>query len=95
MSSKGGYQILDLKGVALTSGTGSTIAGTFVSIANSHNKRIVVSGLKIGTTVYNDFEASFLPGESGYAASLTIGTNTIDIVVSDADLVTVTATPLT
>lgn len=53
----GGYQIVDLKGTALSS-TASTIAGTYNAVLNSKNKPIYVQGLKISTTVYND---CFLP----------------------------------
>ena len=57
MSRNGGYAIMDLKGVAFTSGTAKTVAGVFA--ITQRNKAILISGLKVGTTLYPDFYATF------------------------------------
>ena len=89
---KGGYQIIDLKGATLTSGTEKTIAGTYAAIANAHGKRTVVSGMKVGTTLYNDFEAIFTAGSEVFNAALTIGEAAVSIAIDSGDGVTVTVT---
>ena len=61
MIKNGGYQIVDLKGQALSS-TKKTIAGTYNAILKSQGKPIYVQGLKISTTAYND---CFLPCFAG------------------------------
>lgn len=89
---KGGYQIIDLKGAALTSGTEKTIAGTYAAIANAHGKRTVISGMKVGTTLYNDFEVIFTAGNNVFNAALTIGEAAVAIAIDSGDGVTVTVT---
>ena len=54
MSRKGGYQIVDFKNVSLTPGDKTTIAGVYETIKGNYNKRLVVSGIVIGSTEYDD-----------------------------------------
>lgn len=94
---KGGYQILDLKKSTLTSGTKKTIAGSFDALDRSSQKRVVISGMKVSTTEYNDIEAYFIPSVNvstgkvtGYNAALTIGAASVAVNVANDDGVTVT-----
>lgn len=99
MSSKGGYQILDLKHTTLTSGTAATIKGSFDALDRAAQKRIVISGMKVSTKTYADTEAYFIPSinvstgkATGYNGALSIGAESIAINVADTDAVTVTVT---
>ena len=87
MSTKGGYQILDLKNTKLTAGTASTIKGTWGTLAGNYHKPVLVSGLVIGTTEYNDAFAEFTLSNTTYTATLYGYTLT----VTNADAVTATA----
>ena len=94
---KGGYQVLDLKKSTLTSGTKKTIAGSFDALDRASQKRVVISGMKVSTTEYNDIDAYFIPSVNvstgkaiGYNASLTIGAASIAVNVANDDGVTVT-----
>ena len=97
MSTKGGYQILDLKKTPLTSGTQKTITGSFDALDRASQKRIVISGLNVGSTEYADVEGYFIPSvnvstgkATGYNGALSIGTASIAINVNTSDGVTVT-----
>ena len=87
MSTKGGYQILDLKKTKLTAGTASTIKGTWETLKGNYHKPVLVSGLVIGTTEYNDTFAEFTVTSTTYTATLYGYTLT----VTNADAVTATA----
>lgn len=89
---KGGYKIIDLKGVSLTSGTQATIPGASEAVQNPYRKNTVVSGLVVGTDVYPDFNAVFTEDSGTFTAGVNIGGNTVDIVISTGDKVTVTVT---
>lgn len=95
----GGYQILDLKNAALTSGSKKTIKGSFDALDRANKKRVVISGMKVSTTAYNDVEAYFTPSvnvstgrASGYNGALSIGASSIAVNVASDDGVTVTVT---
>lgn len=45
---KGGYQIVDLKGVSLTSGTFVTIPGVWNQASNPTEKPLMLEGINIG-----------------------------------------------
>ena len=92
MSRNGGYIILNLGGVAFTSGTASAVDGAFGVVANPYGKATLISGLNVGDVAYPDFYAPFVEGSDAYAASVVIGGNTIDISVDEDDNVTVTVT---
>ena len=55
---KGGYQILDLKNTNFALGTGATVAGTYDKIIST-KKPILVSGIVIAGTKYNDTYVDF------------------------------------
>lgn len=95
----GGYQILDLKNETLTSGSKKTIKGSFDALDRANKKRVVISGMKVSTTAYNDVEAYFTPSvnvstgrASGYNGALSIGASSIAVNVASDDGVTVTVT---
>lgn len=90
---RGGYRIIDFKGIALTSGTQATIPGLYESARNPYKKRMQVTGLVVGTTKYPDFSAEFVPSSTTFTTTLVINGDTVSIVITSADAVTVTVTP--
>lgn len=54
MSRKGGYKIVDFENVSLIAGNKKTVAGVYEAIEGNYNKRLVVSGIVIGLTKYDD-----------------------------------------
>lgn len=86
----GGYQVLDLKEISLTSGTPETISGAFAALSGSNNKPILVSGLSIGGDVVPDFYCAFVVISDDYVGTTFINTSSIEIVVASDDSVTVT-----
>lgn len=90
---KGGYQILNLKNLPLTSGSESTIAGSYNAIKNSNGKRVIVSGLCIAgesDKFYSDFECFFTSGENIYEGAITLFDENVTISIDNGDGVTVT-----
>ena len=55
---KGGYQILDLKNTNFALGTGAVVSGAFETIRGT-KKPILVSGIVIAGTAYNDTYVEF------------------------------------
>ena len=55
---KGGYQILDFKNTNFTLGTGAVVSGAFKTIKKK-KKPILVSGIVIAGTAYNDTYVEF------------------------------------
>lgn len=89
---KGGYQIFDLKDKTFTSGSGTVVGGSRSLVLGANGKRTLVENLKVGTTEFSAFDASF-PKVSGTAvasAKALVGTNTITLAVASDDTVTVT-----
>lgn len=85
---KGGYQIIDLKGESLTSGTPKTIKGTYAQATGANGKRTVISGLKIGSgKVLSDFESPFAYTTNTATTTLSGGT----LAIGSTDSVTYTA----
>lgn len=82
----GGYQIIDCKGVALTDGTASTIKGTGAAVSGANGKRFILSGLKVGTTAYNDVEIELTESSGTWTGSAYGYT----IEITDEDSVTAT-----
>lgn len=82
---KGGYQIIDLKNKALTSGVGVVYDGIYDKVEGTR-KPILVSGLNVGGTEYHDSFVDFTV--SGTTFTGTIYGKTITI--ADTDTVTVT-----
>ncbi len=89
---RGGYQIIDLKGVSLTSGSEASVKGIGQSAKNAYNKPTMVCGLVVGDVVYPDFYLPFVEAESSYTGTVVINGDTIEIVIDDDDNITVTVT---
>lgn len=86
---KGGYKILDLGEVDLT--TSQTIPGAYYALSNAHRKPILLSGIVVGGVDYPDVFTSFQLVNSVYTAPVTLGSKTYNVTVSDADSVSVAA----
>lgn len=88
---KGGYQIIDLKDVALTSATEETITGTYARVKNNNRKVFLLCGLTVlvsGTpTALNDCIVNFTEDDGTYTATLPNGGT---IVFATGDKVTYT-----
>lgn len=87
---KGGYRIINLKKVALTSGVSATIPGSYESTENAFGKATMISGLVVGGVAYPDFYAPFVEGEGSYTTTVTISGNALTISIAEGDAVTVT-----
>lgn len=87
---KGGYRIINLKKVALTSGTATVIPGAYESAENAFGKATMISGLVVGGVAYPEFYAPFAEGESAYSATVSISGETVTIAIAEGDSVTVT-----
>ena len=82
----GGYQIIDLKNIKLTVGTGTKIDGVYDKI-KSTRKAILISGLNVGGTEYHDTFVELTVSGTNYTGTIYGKT----ITISNADLVTVSA----
>lgn len=83
---RGGYQIIDLKDVALTSGVAKTITGTYGRVRNNNRKAFLLCGLTVvisGTpTALDDCVLNFTESEGTYTATLPNG-GTIALATGD------------
>ena len=90
---KGGYQILDFGGVALTLNVASTLAGSFAVLENAQSKVILLSGLVIGTAKLDDVFVLFVKDGSGdYVSYINYNNAILSIKVEDDNKVTVSTT---
>lgn len=87
---KGGYKIVNFKGIPLTSGSASTIKDTYAEMSNSYNKATIISGLVVGNVSYPDFFAPFVANEGVYETDVVISGHNLTIRVAANDRVTVT-----
>ena len=83
---KGGYQIIDLGGVALA----NTIAGLNAKIKNANGKPIILTNFKISTTLYPDmYMCNYVAGaSSAYILSFVVSNTLYKVTVSSADAIT-------
>lgn len=83
---KGGYQIIDLGGVALA----STISGLNAKIKNANGKPIILTNFKISTTLYPDmYMCNYVAGaSSAYILSFVVSNTLYKVTVSSADAIT-------
>lgn len=97
---KGGYTIIDLQNVAITTGgKGVTIKGVFDRIEGNYNKRLVLSGLNLDGTEYDDMEIVVNVVSDDFQAIINtiVGDGKVDFYVlnvTDEDLVTVEKTTI-
>lgn len=89
MSKRGGYQILDLKDTALTSGKAAVIKGTSRAMSRHLRSRVVISGLNLDGVLYSDVTADSV---TITGTTYTIQGGGVTVTVSDDDSVTVSPT---
>ena len=82
MSAKGGYQILNFKGLKL-SASETTIPGIYEKIEGGYGKRFVVSGLLFETNILPDMTV-----EVTVASPATFMAYGYNVSITDADAVT-------
>ena len=90
MALKAGVQVIDFKGVSLTDGTESTIAGTYEAVTHANKKPTLCSGIVIGTAELPSFFAPFIDISDVMTAEVDIGGVILKIEIADDDGVTVT-----
>lgn len=83
---KGGYQIIDLGGVALS----GTISHLNAKIKNANGKPIILTNFKISTTLYPDmYMCNYVAGTSNaYIVTVILDNKLYKITVSSADAIT-------
>ena len=70
---KGGYQIIDLGEKAITAGGSAvTIGGDIFNKIKKTNLPILVSGLKVGSTVYRPAYVNFQAGTNKYVGTVEV-----------------------
>lgn len=86
---KGGYQIIDLNGTALS----GTNKGLLDKINNANGKPIILTNFKISTTLYPLMNSvSYVSdGDSGYILTLVMSNTLYKIAISKAGAITVTS----
>lgn len=92
MAIRGGYQIINFKGVPFTSGEQSALDGVYNTVLSPYGKPTLVSGLVISDVAYPDFYAPFVAGGNNVATSVVIGGKTVTITIDNNDNVTATVT---
>ena len=92
MNVKGGYQIVNFKGEAITLGTKkTTLTNVKGEIAKANGKPVIVHGLKVGSTAHTDFYALFTETSTGvYTAVVNVTDELQYKIVVEATGVTVT-----
>lgn len=89
---KGGYQILDLGGVALS----GTIASLPAKIANANGKPIILTNFKISTTAYNDmYMCNYIKSGTSYIVSLVLSNTLYKITITNAGAITLASGDVT
>lgn len=63
---RGGYHILNLGDINITTESGATIAGIYDSIEGSHRKAILLSGVTIDDVEYRDTFVDVSSGDNSY-----------------------------
>lgn len=90
MSKKGGYKILNLHGINLTSGKAVTMVGAYDALEHNYHKVILLSGLVVSGKEYADFFTLFTHAGNAFTAVIPeIGTISVD----SSDKVTFTTKP--
>lgn len=82
---KGGYQIIDLNGVALA----NTIADLPAKIANANGKPIILTNFKISTTAYKDmYSCNYIKSGTSYIVSFLLSNTVYKITITNAGAIT-------
>lgn len=90
MSVKGGYIIVDLKGVDFTSGTPEIVEGAYKAASNPWNKAVLISGLQVAGVYYPDIFIPLVPNAGTYEGGAVFGGNTFTFSIASDDSVTIT-----
>lgn len=85
---KGGYQIIDFRGVDFTVGTATKVDGVYERIEGNYNKALLIENFSIGGVEQN---ATWVVETTNSANYVLIGLSGYNITVTNADNVTVTA----
>ena len=88
---KGGYQILDLKKTKFALDKGVQVPGAFTTISDT-KKPILVSGIVIAGTEYNDTYVDFTKIRNGVVFTFEGTIYGKKIIISMADVVTISET---
>lgn len=67
---KGGYKIINFKGISLNKESKVTIKGIYDSIENSYRKPLLFSGVKIEDTIYPDMFIQAILTSARYEVTL-------------------------
>ena len=82
---KGGYQIIDLNGSALS----GTIADLPAKIANANGKPIILTNFKISTTAYKDmYNCNYIKSGTSYIVSFLLSNTVYKITITNAGAIT-------
>lgn len=82
---KGGYQIIDLGGVALS----GTIASLPSKIANANGKPIILTNFKISTTAYKDmYMCNYIKSGTSYIVSFILSNTLYKVTITNAGAIT-------
>lgn len=98
---KGGYQIIDLKGTALTKQVKTVIDGVYEAVEGAYNKRLVLSGCVFDGKEFDDVEVqarvsgkTFTCSAYGYAITISddngVTISQLSVANATGDTVTVT-----
>lgn len=82
---KGGYQILDLGGVALS----GTIASLPAKIAGANGKPIILTNFKISTTAYKDmYMCNYIKSGTSYIVSFVLSNTLYKMTITNVGAIT-------
>lgn len=87
----GGYQVLDFKNISFTSGVAKADTGLkLYDLIEGTRKRIVISGLVVGSKEFQDFEVLFaLSGTTFIARHSYTANQIINISITDENVITI------
>ena len=89
---KGGYQIIDLNGAALS----GTIASLPDKIANANGKPIILTNFKISTTAYTDmYSANYIKSGTSYIVSFVLSNTLYKVTITSAGAITLASGDVT
>ena len=63
---RGGYQLINLHGHAITAGEAATVKGIYEAVEGNYHKMTIVTGLVLNGVEHNDLPISLDKGESEF-----------------------------
>ena len=89
---KGGYQIIDLGGKALS----GTIANLPALIAGANGKPIILTNFKISTTLYGDmYVCNYIKSGTSYIVSFILSNTLYKVTITNAGAITLASGDVT